>query len=73
MRTYVPVQPVSVSGGDMGRECTSVRKRERERERKCVGGKDSGVHGKSDLGLKVLRLRVPGLRSEDIIVMFCFH
>lgn len=39
----------------------------------CVGGKDSAMEGKSDWGLKVLRLRVLGLRSEDIIVMFCFH
>lgn len=31
------------------------------------------MHRKSDLGLKVLRLRVLGLRSGDIIVMFCFH
>lgn len=65
----------------MGKEHTSVfmcagereRARERERGRKCVGGKDIAAHGKSDLGLKVLRLRVLGLRSEDIIVMFCFH
>lgn len=39
----------------------------------CVGGEDGATEGKSDWGLKVLRLRVLGLRSEDIIVMFCFH
>lgn len=39
----------------------------------CVGGEDGAMEGKSDWGLKVLRLRVLGLRSEDIIVMFCFH
>ncbi len=49
------------------------RPRKRERESVCVGGKDSASEGKNDWGLKVLRLRVLGLRSEDIIVMFCFH
>lgn len=48
------------------------RKRGSERESVC-GRKDSVTEGKSDQGLKVLRLRVLGLRSEDIIVMFCFH
>lgn len=49
------------------------REREAMREKLCVGGKDGATEGKSDWGLKVLRLRVLGLRSEDIIVMFCFH
>lgn len=37
VRTYMPIQPASVSGGDMGKECTSVKERERERvrEEKC--------------------------------------
>lgn len=69
----MPVQPASASGGNIGKECTSVKERGRERERTCVGGKDSEVHRKNDWSLKVLRLRVLGLRSEDIIVMFCFH
>lgn len=50
-----------------GKETEAKTEREAERENVCVGGK------KSDWGLKVLRLRVLGLRSEDIIVMFCFH
>lgn len=56
--------------------CFGVRERDGGQgrgEEVCVGGKDSATEGKSDWGLKVLRLRVLGLRSEDIIVMFCFH
>lgn len=58
-----------------GGERWRPRQTEREREENsvCVGGKDSATEGKSNWGLKVLRLRVLGLRSEDIIVMFCFH
>ena len=73
MRAYKTVQPASVSGRDMGKDCSSVCERARERERGNVWEGKSAMHGKSDLGLKVLRLRVLGLRSEDIIVMFCFH
>lgn len=29
----MPVQPASVSAGDMGKECTSGKEREREREK----------------------------------------
>ena len=62
-------------GAKTDRERERERERERQKERKsvCVGGKDSATEEKSDWGPKVLRLRVLGLRSEDIIVMFCFH
>lgn len=72
----MPVQHCICVWGRYGKRAHQrvyVCRRERGKERECVGGKDIAAHGKSDLGLKVLRLRVLGLRSEDIIVMFCFH
>ena len=67
----INAQRLCVRGEETGAK--TDRERERERESVCVGGKDSATEGKSDWGPKVLRLRVLGLRSEDIIVMFCFH
>lgn len=68
-------------GGEIKKQPMNVRRETKAKTEKkttvrakaCVGGKGSEMEGKSDWGLKVLRLRVLGLRSEDIIVMFCFH
>ena len=77
----------SVGGGDNGEkrainvQCVCVcscgkqteAKTEAVREKVWEGKTEQRSKRKNDWGLKVLRLRVLGLRSEDIIVMFCFH